>query len=100
MPAPFSVIAAGKVTGADGASSKTAGATTARTAAGVYTLTLSQEVDATEATVLVTPVRATFASATVEHTSDSVKTIRTWDAAGAALDADFNFVVAQHSFAA
>lgn len=98
MPAPFNVIAAGQVDGATGNADKVAGATPARTGAGVYTITLGQDVDATECVCLVTPGGTAAIHAVCTQTSDSVKTVRTFDAAGAAADADFSFVIAQFSF--
>ena len=96
---PYLILAAGKVTGATGAGSKCSGATPARTGVGVYTLTLGQEVDSTEAVITANAVGTTDTRVAVEHTSDSVKTIRTFTGAvGTAADADFNFVMAQHSF--
>jgi len=100
MPAPSLCIAAGKVTGSSGAASKCVGATPARTSAGVYTLTLSQEVDATECHVSVTPVGTADVRVAVSHTSDSVKTISTFSGAvGTAADSDFTFQINQFSFA-
>jgi hypothetical protein len=59
----------------------------ADTAAGVVTLTLDNAQDLDGAAIVsVTPNFATFAAATVSITSNTVLVVRTWDAAGAALD--------------
>ena len=69
--------------------------TPARTGAGVYTFTLpsDQGIDATQCIGLVTARGATYGVGTVTHTSDTVKTIRMFDAAGAAADVDFDLVL-------
>lgn len=84
----------GSVNGADGA--RVAGAqrvTPARTGAGVYTLTLDDGgLDSAECVVMAT-VRAAFAdncAITVEHTSDTVKTVSTGTGAGTAADLSFD----------
>ena len=88
-------LAAGSVVGATGAENWASGAVAARTAKGTYTLTMDQPIDATECAVLVTGRGATAAIFTVTQTSDGVKTVTAFDAAGAALDADFDFLVVQ-----
>lgn len=85
--------ACGAVTGGTGVAIWAAGAATARTGAGVYPITLDQGCDSAESSVRVTPRKATFASATVVHTSDTVKTVHTFNAAGVATDSDFDFLV-------
>lgn len=89
------MIAAARVTGATGASTMAQGCVSARSAAGVYTLTLTvgqTEYDATEGFAMACGTGATFANFVVQDTSDTVKTVRAFDAAGAALDADFSFL--------
>ncbi len=86
---------AGAVTGATGVAIWIAGAAAARTAKGIYTLTLDDPKDATECSVLVTARGAVVAFAGVVQTSDSVKTVNMVDAAGAAVDSDFDFVIHQ-----
>ena len=59
----------------------------ADTGPGVVTLTMDPPIDPTARVVSVTPTSgATFATATVENTDDSTIVVRTFDAAGAALD--------------
>jgi hypothetical protein len=108
------VVAFGSVKGSDGSSVMgptnpltgqsvplTRGVAPARTGAGVYTLTFPGGsandrggVDAGECVCLAT---LRFAGAqseiTVEQTSDTVKTVRTFDSAGQAADRDFDFVI-------
>ena len=63
--------------------------------AGVYVLTLDQDLDANEGGVLITPVGTAPAadlSWAVEDTSDTVKTI-TATAAGVAADSSFSWMV-------
>lgn len=64
---------------------------------GVYTITLDAACAATECCVMVTPRSATFGAATVEHTSATVKTVRMWNAAGAALNCGFDYEVRRRS---
>ncbi len=93
---PSICAALGAVTGATGAAICGAGATPARTAAGIYTLTLDQGCDASACTVQCTP-RGTGTPVVFEvvHTSDTVKTINVFDAAtgAAATDHDFDYEV-------
>lgn len=90
---PNALLAFGSVKGADGTEVSGAGATPARSAKGVYTLTLDQPVDSTECAVLVTARGATTGYAGVAQTSDAVKTVSMLDAAGAAQDTDFDYLV-------
>lgn len=90
---PNALQAFGSVKGSDGSAVSGAGATPARSAKGVYTLTLDQAVDSTECAVLVTVRGATLGVPRVEHTSDTVKTVTMEDAAGADQDTDFDYLV-------
>lgn len=86
----------GSVTGATGAAVFTAGGVaTARTAKGVYTLTLDQQLDATQCVCFGTTRGAAGAAAEVAiaQTSDGVKTLSIIDNAGAAQDFDFDFII-------
>lgn len=67
----------------------------ARTGAGVYTFTLSQGAPSATTNLVPTVYGAACAEIVVEHTSDTVKTIRTFDGANppAAADFDFDLVV-------
>lgn len=87
--------AAGGVVAGTGVAAVQRGCAMARTGAGVYTCTLDKEVDATDSVCSVVPRQATAAQFSYEHTSDSVKTIRTFDAATGATptDATFDFFV-------
>lgn len=85
--------AAGGVVGGTGVAAIQRGCAMARTGAGVYTMTLDREVDATECTIQVTPRQAAAAQYSVQHTSDTVKTISTFDAATGATPTDTTFDV-------
>lgn len=90
------IHAAATVTGATGAAVKARNCVTARTGAGVYTVTVP-DIDATDCIVMVS-MRSTGvgANAQVVHTSDIVKTINIFAvAAGAnvATDMDFDVVI-------
>lgn len=89
---PSVINALGSVVGGTGVANFSAGAASARTATGIYTLTLDEPSDALACACLVT-ARGTTAFARVDQTSDTVKTVRTFDAAGAALDSDFDFLI-------
>jgi hypothetical protein len=74
------------------------GGVVARTAAGIYTITLDRQIDASECVVLVTvgpgAAAATDLHPRVVHTSGTVKTVTIETlAAGADVDADFSWVV-------
>lgn len=90
---PNVVHAMAAVTGATGVAIYNFGATPARSAKGVYTMTLDVQVDATQANCQATPRGATTAELAVAHTSDTVKTVAAIDNAGAAVDVDFDFIV-------
>lgn len=90
---PSLTAAAGAVTGATGVAIWTAGAATARSSKGVYTLTLDQACDATQCAVLTSVRGATLATLETVHTSDTVKTVTARDIAGAVQDTDFDFHV-------
>lgn len=78
-----------------GAKVSGAGFVSASSGAGVYQLTLDEAVDATECSILVTFRGAALAadlSVSVEHTSDSVKTVHI-TAAGVATAQAFDFAV-------
>lgn len=92
---PNALQAYGSVKGSDGSTVSGAGCATARSAKGVYTLTLDAQVDATECAVICTPRGSTAGYAACAQTSDSVKTVATFDSAGAAADLDFDFLVLQ-----
>ena len=89
-PGTFSAF--GSVNGTTGAKVAGAGFVPGKSATGVYTLTLDGQVDAAECACTAT-ARGTAAFCRVDQTSDGVKTVRTYDAAGAAVDSDFDFVV-------
>ena len=78
---------------ADGTLTWGAGATTSKTGAGDYNLTLDHGADATQCAILITPRTATVAFAQVVHTSDTVKQILLVDAAGAPVASSFDFLV-------
>jgi len=87
------LLAACCVTGATGVATAARGCATARTGAGVYTVTLDQPVDANESILLPNTTDGTGDFAVqAEHTSDTVKTVRTFTA-GAAADHDFSLAV-------
>ena len=90
---PSIIGALGSVTGATGVAVWTAGAATARTGKGVYTLTLDTPADATACAVLCTVRGAVLATIEVVQTSDTVKTVTTRDIAAAVQDTDFDFLV-------
>lgn len=90
---PNVIHAAGATTGSSGAAIWQSGAVAARSAKGVYTLTLDNPADAAECAVLVTVRGATEGYAHVVQTSDTVKTVNTVDNAGAAQDVDFDWLV-------
>lgn len=85
------VLAAGKVTAA-GAVTVARGCVPAKTAAGIYTLTLDQPVDAAESIVLVQPNTAAL-NVLVADTTDTVKTLTFETDAGVDTDSDFTFLV-------
>lgn len=88
---PSLTAAAGSVTGATGVAKWSAGAASARTSKGIYTLTLDQGADANECAVLATVRGAVLATIEVVQTSDTVKTVTCRDIAGAVQDTDFDF---------
>lgn len=90
---PNALQAYGSVNGTTGATVSGAGFTPARSAKGVYTLTLDQAADSEECAVIATPRGATAGYATVAQTSDTQKTVNTFDSAGAAADLDFDFLL-------
>lgn len=107
------IVAFGSVVGATGASVPgpvnpitgqsvplTRGVTPARTGAGVYTLTFPGldandrgGIDAGECIGLATLRGGVDGALEIEHTSDTVKTVRTFNTAGAATDRDFDFIL-------
>lgn len=102
MPAQFgtvleNAIAAGSVTGATGAAVVARGAATARTGAGIYTITLDQACDSTECVLFFTSRTAAVVDFSYAHTSDTVKTLTTQTEAGVDTDADFDFIVVRIS---
>jgi len=64
-----------------------------RTGAGVYTFTLSQGCPSANCSLKATVYGAVQASISVAHTSDTVKSISMFNAAGAAADFDFDLEV-------
>lgn len=66
-----------------------------RTSAGLYTLTLATACPSASTMLRPTCYAATGSAIDVQHTSDTVKTIRTFDAAEAAADLDFDLEVIQ-----
>lgn len=67
-----------------------------RSAAGVFPVTLeSGGADAAECVCFVSARGTTFGVGQVEHTSDTVKTVRMFDAAGMAADVDFDLLICQ-----
>lgn len=66
-----------------------------RTSAGLYTLTLQTAAPAASTMLRATCYANTGGAIDVEHTSDTVKTIRTFDNAEAAADRDFDLEVVQ-----
>jgi len=91
---PNLVNCLGSVLGATGATVSGSGFVSARSAKGVYTLTLDQPVNASQCSAMAT-VRAgavTNSEVVIGHTSDTVKTVLTADA-GVAADHNFDFVI-------
>jgi hypothetical protein len=88
------VIAGGRVIAATGVGTNIFGCVTGRTGAGVYTITMSEiDVDITECMIIVTPINAAARIATIAHTTDALKGVNIFDAAGAAADSDFSFTI-------
>lgn len=71
------------------------GAVVTRTSAGLYVATLLNGIPSAQCRTIATALGAAEASITVTHTSDTVKTIATFNAAGAAADFDFDVGFAQ-----
>lgn len=92
---PSIINAAGAVTGANGSAIWGAGAASARTSAGVYTLTLDEPSDSLACAVLVTIRGAVPAIALVAQTSDTVKTVSLFDPTDGTtpVDASFDYLV-------
>lgn len=69
------------------------GCVVARSAAGIYTITLDRQLDASNCVAVFTPETAAI-GCVFAHTSDSVKTV-TWEtyAAGADTDCQFSFAL-------
>jgi hypothetical protein len=88
-------FAVGAVTGATGAKlSGGANVATARTGAGVYTLTTAQAVPAAESVLIITNNTAAGQIQGV-HTSDTVKTVTSFAADGTtATDKNFSYLLA------
>jgi hypothetical protein len=70
-----------------------------RTSAGLYTLTLAQAAPAASTNLIPTLLGGVNGSIVVEHTSDTVKTIRTFDGADPPVAADFDFDLICRRFA-
>lgn len=92
----FEVIAACKVTASGTATVLARGCSAAHTAAGICTLTLDQQVDATEGLVLVQPNTAAL-NALVTRLADNTVTITTETDAGADTDCDMDILVVRLS---
>lgn len=90
-----SCIARGRIDGATGNRLAGMGFVSARTGAGVYTITLDQPVDATQSIVLVTVEGAGARCATMSAETDSVKTISIFTTVPAAQDNTFSFAIYQ-----
>jgi hypothetical protein len=88
---PDIIGAAGSV-GTNGTAVWAAGAVSARTGAGVYTLTLDAPADAADCSILVTPRTTAQIGCYVVHTSDTVKTVHALLVA-VATDTAFDFAV-------
>ena len=89
---PNSLQAYGSVLGSAGTKVSGAGFAPARSAKGIYTLTLDAAADAAECACIATVRGLTAGYATCAQTSDTVKTVSTFDDAGAAADLDFDFL--------
>jgi len=85
-------VAFARVTGATGANLTAKDCTTSRAGAGLYDITLGEACPALGCAIQVTPETAAR-MARITHTSDTVKRVSTYNAAGAAADADFTVVV-------
>lgn len=91
---PNPIHASGSVVGASGASaSGNQFVTTARTGAGIYTLTLSEAIDAAECSIVATG-RGSAGNSNIQvaQTSDTVKTVTAFVAA-VATDIDFDYII-------
>lgn len=67
------------------------------TGVGVATYTLGRQLDEANGGLLVLPILTTFAAATVLHTDDATKVVKTWDAVGAALECRYYVNVFQNA---
>lgn len=86
------LIAAAKITGATGVATMARGCATARTAQGIYTVTMPVGADPTNRVVFVT-CRTVDRTILLADTSDTVVTITTADLAGADQDTDIDVAV-------
>lgn len=92
-----SLHAAGSIVGATGAATGQ-GFANVHTGAGVQTITLQEGIDEAECSIVATlKGGVTSRSLEVTHTSDTVKVFSSFNAAGAATDLDFSFVIVRHS---
>lgn len=88
-------LAAGRVIGGTGVGTGIAGAASARTGAGVYTLTMDQQVDSTQC-VMLGMLEVNTGTIAMAHTSDSVKGVTTTAVDGTtATDKTFDFAIWQ-----
>jgi hypothetical protein len=85
-------VAFARVTGGTGAAVAAKDCTTARSGAGDYDVTLGEACPALGCSIQVTSETAAR-MVRITHTSDTVKRVRTFNAAGAAADASFTIVV-------
>lgn len=90
-------MAGGIVTGATGVALKTRGARTARTAAGIFTVTFDPGLPggpgivAAECMASIVPINVAPHIVSFENTSNTVKTLHIATNAGVAADVDFTF---------
>jgi len=75
---------------AAGPAARQRGGVGVRTGVGVYTLTTDVPINVNDCVVSSTPQSVAGIHLSVDHTSDTVKTFRTFDAAGLAADAAFS----------
>jgi len=90
---PNSLNCLGAVKGSDGTKLSGAGFSPNRFAKGVYTLTLDQPVDGSQCSANATLRGGSAGMIELEHTSASVKTVKTFDNTGAAADSNFDFQI-------
>lgn len=87
------LVAAAKITGATGAATMARGCATARTAQGIYTVTMPVGANTTDRVCVATPRNTVDRSVMIADTSDTVVTITTADPAGADQDCDLDVAI-------